>query len=259
MTPPKPWGKKRSMTVSNLNFQDVVMVCNDMLTIRRPDVELSYCGKANLPVLEVYVKKAENLFPGISAGTPFALELGEEDIYHDASGTALIMLKNAYLEHPDVSKGVKDIMRMVGQVFITGANELGGTYASEAANAIQRKMQLPAHEAELKSIPLTFTGDPGAPASLYEWVSGFLNSGERIGNLLAQRADKANKVHAGLLRAEMLGTLGAFRDALAREAKALGTLPGDIDVRVFGYMDMLGAARAGGKKGGPAGEGSKTP
>lgn len=87
-------------------------------------------------------------------------------------------------------------------------------------------------------------------------------SGERIGVLLAQRADKEGKAHAGLLRSEMLGILDSFRENLKREAKLLGALPADIDTRVFGYMDMMIEARAGGKKkAGAKGEpeGTKSP
>ena len=251
------------MNSNYLNFQDIVLVCNDMLTQRKPDVELSFAGKAMVPMLEAYVKKSEKLFPGISSGkVPFAAELGTEDMFHDASGSSIIKMSDAYLGHPEVNKQVKDVMRMVRQTYITEGEELQGTYANEAANAIQRKALLATHEAELKSIPLAPMGDPPVPASLYDWVSSFLASGERIGVLLAQRADKEGKAHAGLLRSEMLGILDSFRENLKREAKLLGALPADIDTRVFGYMDMMIEARAGGKKkAGAKGEpeGTKTP
>ncbi len=243
------------MSNSKLTFEDVILVASDISTKRKADAELSNAGKAFLPLLSAHLLKAESQFPGISSGRPLVTELDIADEDHDDSGMAFWYLSEAYLVHPRVSEELKEAIRKWRSIFLVSPSELSSKYTAEAHAASKRKEVLGDFEAELKRIPVTLTGQPGGEQTAFEWVSGFLDAGIRIGEYLSARGDKAAKVNAALLRVEILGTLTAFRDALEREAKVLGNLPSDIVVRVFGYMDSLSASRGAGKKKGEEAKG----
>jgi hypothetical protein len=95
-------------------------------------------------------------------------------------------------------------------------------------------------ENDLKSIPIA------GGMSLYDWCTGFIDSGETIAKLLSERADTDTgaRREAGKLRTSTISILGRFRASLADEMATNKALPADLDARVFGYFDELHDMRA---------------
>lgn len=74
----------------------------------------------------------------------------------------------------------------------------------------------------------------------------YLDAGDRINELLSQRADIPTDARrdAGRLRNETLGMANRLRAEIAREVSKTPSLPRDLEQRLFGYLDTLTAMQA---------------
>jgi hypothetical protein len=85
--------------------------------------------------------------------------------------------------------------------------------------------------------------------TLFEVATAFLNEGQKLEELLNQRADvpKAVRNQSALARARAMGALRRFRKDLRKEIERDTTLPRDLEQNVFGFFDTLHAMEAAGK------------
>lgn len=115
------------------------------------------------------------------------------------------------------------------------------SYADEAEAAIRRKGELGQIETDLKSIPVVMGG-----TSLYDWANGFLGAGERLSELLSDRADATVGGRSGAykLRSETVALLNRARAAIGDECAISKVLPSDLDGQIWGYLDELEGHRA---------------
>lgn len=207
----------------------------------------SNAGKMYEPVLRDKKTRIDVMPQAVIGGKPFAEALGDTDYGHDAFGSAIWYLTEAYLRWPNVPANVRASIERVRAAFIPDVDMLRAPYAEEVEAAAKHKGDLVTLESDLKSIPIA------GGLSLYDWCAGFVEQGEAIGTLLSQRADVtgAGRIEAGKLRAAAIGALGRLRAALADEMSVDPNLPADLDAKVFGYFDELekmGANAAAGRK-----------
>ncbi|WP_437576886.1 hypothetical protein [Sorangium sp. So ce887] len=106
--------------------------------------------------------------------------------------------------------------------------------------ALKRKKILKQHKADLERFPVA-DGE-----TLHDWISGFLDAGERLHSMLSDRADvkETSRKGAGALRAATIGLLSRLRAGLTDEVEHNSKLPSDLDAQVFGYLDELHVPRA---------------
>lgn len=161
------------------------------------------------------------------------------DTLHDGLGGAIWFMTEAYLRSPVVSPQVADTARRIRATFIPALNELNATYATEAHAALQRKELLEQHRDALESLPVAEN------KTMFDWTKAFVEAGERLHQLLSDRADAAegSRKEAGALRAGTIGMLNRLRGTLADEVEHDPALPRDLDDQVFGYFDVKNLAR----------------
>lgn len=79
-----------------------------------------------------------------------------------------------------------------------------------------------------------------------EAATGFLNAGQKLSELLSDRADATpgSRSEASKLRSETIALLNRARRAIADECAISKVLPSDLDGQVWGYLDELERFRA---------------
>lgn len=207
---------------------------NDLLERRASALGAFPSGAAAVKLLN-NKRNALGKLPAVSAGRPLVDDLDTVDSRHDALGHALHHFTAAYLRYPDTSPAIVDAAKKIRAAFIPTLEDLSATYAAEAKAALDRKPSLTELKPELEMFPLAGGG------TLFTWADQFLQAGNKIDELLGQRADieKQNRKDAGRLRVELIGLLNRLRKTLAAELVDDPALPQDLDARVFGYLDLL--------------------
>jgi hypothetical protein len=208
---------------------------NDLLTKRLAALQSSAAGSASVKVLTGQRDLLATL-PAIVAGRPLVEELDAADERHDGLGYALWHILEAYLLHPDTPPELLQAAKKIRAAFIPTLEDLVVSYPAEAKAAMDRKPELSKLKPELSMFPVAMGG-----ATLHDWATSFLASGEAIDKLLSARADidRKGRKEAARLRAETIGILNRLRKNLASERKHDASLAADLDGQVFGYFDLL--------------------
>jgi hypothetical protein len=218
-----------------LTLADIKLGLGDLFTKRLPALTSTKVGVGHEDILAHQRKAVDDLPSVLTGGKPLAEELAATDVEHDGFGTALWHITEAYLKAPKVNSTVKAAAARVRAAFIPERTALQESYADEAEAAVRRKEKLTALETDLKLIPLAEGG------SLLDWATSFLSAGEKLSDLLSQRADTDTTLrkHASALRSETIGILNELRRSVAREQARRADLPKDLDDQIFGYLDLL--------------------
>lgn len=226
----------------NLTFDDLRLGLKDILETHATDLNLSITGKVYAPLLTAKRNEIEAQPEAVLRGLPFAAELAEADAAHDAMGSAIHHYTQALLFHPAIDDETKDIAIRAQQSFVPALNVLTARYVDEAAFAHRKRPVFNEVHAELSRIPV-----PGG-STLAEWIAAFLDKGDEIGRLLHERAEAGIEVekppHAGVLRNNVIGLLGRFRQAIRDEVASGALLPSDYEARLFVFIDQLSRSRA---------------
>lgn len=198
-----------------------------------------------------------------AAGLPLAAELRDEDALHDALGLYLWHQLSAYravAALPDFADAAALAADLQAR-YIDSRARLTAGYGEQAAHAGRARRRLDDDRAALARFG-AFDG-----ARLDAMAERFIQSGERIGELMTRRADQlAQRAHAKdeagrNLRGQAIALLGELRAQLRNEAKRRPELPTDLDKRLFALLDervarRVDRARSGRPAGGEgAGEG----
>jgi hypothetical protein len=244
--------QKREESPVMLTLTDLKLGLRDLFDKRLADVHKSKAGKFYESALKEQLEAIEALPPALTGGTPLANELDAMDTRHDGFGGAIYFTTEACLRLPDVDPPVAEAARRIRAAFIPALAELGAPYAVEAERAIERKPLLTSMKADLKLFTLAGGG------TLFDVAKGFLEAGEKLHELLSDRADAlgASRKDAAALRPATIGLLNRFRADLGREIKKEKSLPRDLDHKVFGYFDTLESMHAAAKA--PAASGTST-
>lgn len=241
---------------SNLVLYDLKLGLTDLLEHRHKALVSTKAGQTYASMLAQKRVAIDALPPALTGGRPLATELADADDIHDGYGSALWHFTEAYLILPGAPEEITAAARRIRAAFIPRLDELGESYASEAARAQARRAEAESLKADLKLFPVV-----GGKA-LDRWVDAYLGAGERLSDLLGQRADKdtGNRKDAGKVRTATIGMLRRLRGALADELEYDPKLPRNLDTQVFGYLDQLAKMRAasgGSSSGGGGGEGGE--
>ncbi|MGK3998475.1 hypothetical protein [Sorangium sp. So ce1024] len=226
--------------MQSLTLSDLKLGLTDLLDKRKSALLRSSTGKTYEPILAKKLEEISALPPVMIGGKALAAELEETDVEHDSFGKAVWYMTEAYLRHPQISPETAAAATRIRRAFIPALSELKASYADEARAAIERKKLLKQHKADLERF-LVADGE-----TLHDWISGFLDAGERLHAMLSDRADmkEASRKGAGALRAATLGLLSRLRAGIADEVEHNPKLPPDLDAQVFGYLDELHVPRA---------------
>ncbi len=221
-----------------LTLSDLRLGMTDLLSKRATPLAASKSGVAYTPML-TQKRDALEALPAALLARPLSVQLAEADDGHDAFGRAIWCILEANLKLPDAPADRREAARRLRAVLVPTPKELNESYATEAELARERRKQLPSWKADLQLFPVSPT------ETLYDWTTRFLDAGDKLDTLLAQRADKtvASRSDAAKLRTATLGILGRFRGALADEMAVDKTLPSDLDGQVFAYFDQLATMR----------------
>lgn len=227
----------------NLTLGDCRLVLRHLLGDKLDELRQTATGKLYEPRLRRKQKAIDAIPEAALAEAPFAAELAKADADHDGLGAATHYLCLAVEAHPKLPASVKETARRAREAFVPRLDVLRQSYKDEAAAALENRPDLAAMKPALQEIAV-----PGG-ATLYTWVKGFVDAGDKIDGLLQKRAEAVatatNAGEAGVLRGSTIGLLSRFRDALRDELdEAPPGLPADHEVRLFAYVDQLGAERA---------------
>lgn len=227
-------------TMRKLTFDDLFLGLKDLITTRRTDLDASAIGAAYSPQ---FVARAAQ-FEELTVRQPTranVTELAHADDNYDGFGQGIWLYTEAVLVTPGISENVRQSALRIREAFIPGRSVLADTYAEEAARAKRSRPKLAELEKDLKSLPV-----PDGK-TLFDWVNGFLDAGDSLDVLLSDRST-TEAAHDGAqvtaLRANTLGLLRRFREALRDDVAANASLPRDLESRVFAYIDELADRRA---------------
>lgn len=230
-------------------LSDLQLTLHDLFTKRAHALKGSVAWSLYEPLLKQQLAALDALPPALLGPKALSEDLAATDLTHDGFGGAAYHLLEAYLRVPTASTEVKAIAQRLRDTFIPELRELLMSHADESANARKRRALLADAEADLKRFPVMGAeGSEKKHLSLYDWITGQLDAGDKLGALLSGRADMApsSRAAAAGLRNSSLGALNRFRTALNDEASANPKLPADLDAQVFGYFDLLSSMRSSG-------------
>lgn len=227
----------------NVTIGDLSLYLRDLFANRLDDLRASQTGRLYEKRLGAKRDALGDLPEAALVRSPFAEELGTQDVAHDGFGAATFHLCEAILAHPELSAELKQTATVIKTTFIPSTADLRRSYADEAATALANRPKLAKHKAALKAVQV-----PGG-GSLFDWIKGFLDAGDAIDGLLRKRASALAVTEdasgTGPLRGATIGLLTRFRDALRDElADPDSKLPADYEARLFSYIDKLSADRA---------------
>ena len=214
---------------------DISLGLDDLLTKRHAALVSTHAGKGQEQVLTAQRNDIAALPETSPRGRAFTEEIASADEDHDGFGYALWHLTEAILRAPNSTPEMRQAAQHVRDAFIPATTALQASYADEAAAARSRKGKLVDVKADLEALPI-----PGG-GTAYDWAVAFLAAGEKLSELLSNRADAeaVTRKNAQLLRSETIGILNDLRRAIAREKRRNPSLPDDIDAQIFGYLDDL--------------------
>ncbi|HEX2572559.1 MAG TPA: hypothetical protein VH877_23630 [Polyangia bacterium] len=224
-----------------LQLGDLKLILLDMLDKRLADVRASQAGTYFEPQLQEQLDHIHRLPAALIGGAPLADQLDETDTRHDGHARVLYFITEAYLQWPDADPALRAVAERVRQHFIPNLGDLNAAYATEAERAIERRPLLDTLKQDLQQFPLA------GGKTLLDVATAYLDAGKALSDLLSQRADvpQGNRKAAAALRSATVGVLNRFRSELRTEIRRRpGLATGDLEQRVFGYMDTLAAMRA---------------
>jgi len=226
----------------NLTLDDLRLGLKDLLETHDEDLDRSITGKLYRPLLQQKRAEVEKLPESVLRGTPFAAELAEADAAHDAMGAAIYHLTQAIILNPAIHDDTKDVALRAQQTFVPSLSVLTARYADQAAHTLRKRPAFDALRPELERIQV-----PGG-SNLAEWIAAFLAQGDRLGQLLDDRAEAGVGMEAtangGALRSSVIGMLGRFRQGIRDEVASGADLPNDYEARLFAFIDQLDKTRA---------------
>lgn len=168
-------------------------------------------------------------------------DVNETDAHHDGLGAAIWHYTEAVVCHPFVSKEFHDAATRIREAFIPDLVVLTHSFAEEAARAKENRPKIEALAEDLRRFP---TPDG---TTLYEWVTSFVDQGDRLATQLATRTPTPGLEafrEQTALRVTTIGLLGRFRAALHDELVEHPNLPRDLGQKLFSYFDELGRRRS---------------
>ncbi|MDW8248315.1 MAG: hypothetical protein RMJ98_03290, partial [Myxococcales bacterium] len=218
----------------HLTLPTLRLVLRDLLEKRRADLLLSRAGTFHEPELSEILASMDALPPSLS-GMPLAEELKAADDRHDAYGSILFFLTEAYLRHPDAPDEILAAARRIREAFLPHLGELNASYAQEADRALERKRYLAERKEDLLLFPMA------GGKTLLDVATAYLEAGEHLHKLLSDRADipRGQRQEASTLRPRAIGALSRLRRDLVAEIKKNQALPRDLEDRIFAYLDAL--------------------
>ncbi|MBK9266417.1 MAG: hypothetical protein IPM54_42350 [Polyangiaceae bacterium] len=221
--------------MSKLTLDDLDLALANLFGPRKDALEASVVGKLYGPWI---AKKHVAILavPEVLRGKAFAEELGVTDVTHDGFGGAILSYLDAVEQVPGLSNDTRAAAKRIRAAFVPQRSALVDSYAEEAAAAKKNRTKVAELEGDLKQFP-TPEGK-----TLLDWVTGFLDAGDKLAELLDQRASAHTtmpKGSVGKLRGETLGLLNKFRAALRDEITENEALPRDLEQQVFAFIDEL--------------------
>ncbi len=226
----------------NLLLGDLKLALRNLLGNRKPQLVASNSGKLYAPQLAKKLVEIEELPEALTSGRPLAQDLADTDELHDGLGEAIYYHTETILRLPLASADLKASAQRVRNAFVPRLGVLRESYATEAAAADENRAALATLEADLQAIPVPVPKD----ATLLDWATAFVDSGDKLGKLLSDRSllgSGAVPTQALTVRTATIGLLGRFRAALADEMAHEPSLPRDLDTQVFSFFDELQATR----------------
>jgi hypothetical protein len=223
----------------HLTLRDIEMVLIDLLEKRGASLELSRIGQGYRPGLEE-LRRQIAAVPESFKGKPLSDQLAEADQLHDGFGLCIWSYGQAMEAMPGLPSDLKASIARVLERLVPERGALRAAYLDEAADARRHRGELAELEADLRKFPI-----PGE-RTLYDMAEGFVAQGERIGELLSQRADAAQAAQQDLrqLRSRAMGFMIRMREAISDEILIRPELPRDLDTLIFSYLDEVSAMRA---------------
>jgi hypothetical protein len=228
----------------NYSLSTIRRGCRNLFTQRLAPLEASKAGVYYKAELHGYYLAIDDL-PATITSAPFKDALRTTDDRHDNFGKVIYLVTEACFICPDIDPAFVGAAKQIREAFIPSLDELQRPYAAEGERAIERKPLLTSLEAQLKMFHLPWD----ASKTLHDIAISFLNEGQKLDELLNQRADVPKGIprQAATLRAKAMGTLNRFRKDLKKEIERDSNLPRDLEQNVFGFFDTLHAMEAAGK------------
>jgi hypothetical protein len=223
--------------MQHLRTDDLLLGLDDLFNARKDELDSTQAGQFYGPMLASKHTAIQALPEALRGGKPLAVQLQVTDARHDAFGNGVWSYTDAVINAPDIADEVREAARRIRAAFIPERAVLNASYAEEAATARKNRPKLGDLEKDLKLFPL-----PGSK-TLYDWVKGFLDEGEKLDALMVQRSNAAvgttsAKGAASKLRNDTVGLLYEFRAALRREIEHK-QLAADKEAKIFSYLDEL--------------------
>ena len=222
---------------------DLKLGLDDLFGKRQPMLRTSQIGRVYEPLLKAKRDALEALPPALTTDRALSDRLAHADARHDAFGRTIWNVTETVLSLPEATPAHQAAVARIRQAFLPGGlMDLQVSFASEAENARQRRKDLAAREADLRSFAV-----PGAQ-TLYEVAAAFLDGGDALSQLLSERAgletvDPATQNQAKHLRPSTIGLLGRLRAGVKDEVAGYPDLPRDLEGQIFGFFDNLHASR----------------
>lgn len=228
-----------------LTIPDLRLALEDMLERRLETLRATGVGRCYEPSLVRLREQLAVLPETVDDQRPLVELIGETRRIHRAWGSALFHAMEAYARVPTLSEGQRKELEELRRLFMPKLGELRESYATVAARAFSRGRLLGRYSASLASFPVV--GD----CTLADWVSAYVATGRRLGELVACRADLVAQLAAGStermegrrLRSAVIGMLGRLRAALVDELAAQPQLHRQLDAELFAYVDELARMR----------------
>lgn len=228
----------------NYSLSTIRRGCRNLFTQRLATLEASKAGAYYKAELHGYFKAIDDL-PARIMSAPFKDGLRTTDDRHDNFGKVMYLVTEACFVCPDVDPAAIAAAKQIREAFIPSLDELQRPYAAESERAVERRPLLSSLESPLKKFRLPWDSSK----TLHDIATHFLNEGEKLDQILDQRADvpKGLPGQAATLRAKAMGTLNRLRKDLKKEIAQDSSLPRDLEQKVFGMFDTLHAMEAAGK------------
>jgi hypothetical protein len=228
----------------------------DGRSLRRLLIEETSAAKIYLPLLQ---KNLDGflLLPKAILGPPLSDLLSQTDQIFDGLGGAIYFYCEVISRHPYFTPEQKAEAEKIRKGFIPALAELRKPLPAEATSTAKRQEVFGDFEASLKTFvvpvggaePPPAEGEEREPPTLYDWVRGYLDAGEKIGHLLSERASLTAEAaaeateKASTLRFSGIGLINRFRQSLSDELEGNADLPRNLDALVFGFFDQLAIGR----------------
>jgi len=227
-----------------LTTDDLRLAVADLLDAKAALLATSKAFALYRPALQTNRAALEALYVAL-LGKPLADELAAADAEHDTTGRAFHCLAEGLSPLDGISGEKRALLVKARAAFAPSLGSFNTGYADEAAAAKAKRAALDGMRAELAA----WTVAPDL--TLAELAERHVTAAERLGALLSQRADVVAEDEAAkerrqlTIRAETVGLLGRLRRALSDEISLDASLPRDLELKAFAYVDGLAESREG--------------